>query len=774
MLDENNILTTETKPAATTATASDVLAGQDYYRNMVEAKEKGPIYDQMRNQNIAQVIDAGKNIAKNEVSAIQQYESSKYQAAQTIDKSGWSGGYALDTNKQLDYMRASIQADILSQKDLQGLGYKSALGQAIAATELQADQLALDRYRQARQDAEYTSQLTGYYIEPHIADMATQVSALSTLIAGEPAEGSSNKAKYEATLNALQKNLNDIISKKNQELKAQGADYSFGELSEDGTFISVTGIKTLAQIQRESQLRTEELQQALLEEDIEVKKIETAVKKSDLYEKLDAEGNVMLDAEDNVIYGSHSADRQAKIDELSIEDAEIGIEIKENQLRTDSYDTTTGSVIPVFNEDGTIKSYTNIAPTDPEEFAKIQAHFAKNPKEFNVFFNNTLSQLKSGMSEGADFGTYFESTFKNIDLKAIIDKYEPEGDSFSMGGVTFKKVEQEDQKVMLGETEQTLPKDSWVVIDEATGSGYCYNGTEGGSNFAFTKVTEPGGGGGDETPQPSTSSQAKGTYGTGLDKDSKNANYNTAITNDFYASPDGNTHYVTLRGTDSMAAAAVEGQLGYLYIYATKQGKDGTPTGAMNARAVETTVAAGSNDIVIKDDSTGAEIGLGRIAKVGDQFWIRQQTGWSQLGLITDQEEVILRDIAINASKVKGDAEVKESRIQGAASHTAGDTTYKVVSKEKGYEVTNNRFNGTNVNYATITLANGKWVDVRIKDAKNVTNDKQPGELFYKDETWYISKNKDKAFPIVKHTGLAEGFSADNYYAFLKKIDPTG
>jgi hypothetical protein len=193
----------------------------------------------------------------------------------------------------------------------------------------------------------------------------------------------------------------------------------------------------------------------------------------------------------------------------------------------------------------------------------------------------------------------------------------------------------------------------------------------------------------------------------------------------------------------------------------------------MNAREVQTTVAAGSNDIVIKDKSTGAEIGLGRIAKVGNQFWIRQQTGWSELGCITDQEEVILRDIAIDAEIVLGSAEVKDARIKGAASHTAGDTTYKVVSKEKGYEVTHNRFNGTTVNYVTVTLANGKWVDLRIKDAKNVTNDKQPGELFYKDGTWYISKNKNKAYPVKKHTALAEGFDVNDYHEFLKKIDPT-
>lgn len=747
MLDENNVLTTAT--SATVATATDVLAGQDYYRNMVEAKEKGPIYNQMRNQNLAQVIDAGKNIAKNEVSAIQQYESSKYQAAQTIDKSGWSGGYALDTNKQLSYMRESIQADILSQKDLQKLGYKSALGQAIAATELQADQLALDRYRQARQDAEYTSQLTGFYVEPHIADMATQVSALSTLIDGEP-EDSLNKTKYEATLNTLQKNLNDIISKKNQELKAQGADYSFGELSEDGTFISVTGIKTLAQIQRESQLRTEELQQALLEEDIEIRKVEAAIKQADLYEKLDAEGNVMLDAEDNIIYGSHSADRQAKIDELTIEDTEIGIEIKENQLKTDSYDTTTGSVIPVFNEDGTIKSYTNAVPTNDEEFQKLKTFFTDNPPEFNKFFNNTLSQLKSGMSEGEDFGTYFADTFSNTSLKAIIDKYEPEGDSFSMGGVTFKKVEQADQKVMVGETEQTLSKDSWVIIDEKTGSGYCYNSTEGGSNFSFTKVT-------DDVVTGGGSATEKNTYNTTATSHKEKAkNLDKALENAW----DGvgtDVKYATIKWENNIPIYEMTGDTSALIVpYSTDGGK--TWDNKIEAIFADH-VAIPETDWVKKD---GKEIKAGEIVKVGSDYWLKTNRAYRKLNnaSLTDSEKSALDTMANPAINSKKDIGVSKADELLSAD---GTITYKVTSKEKGYKVSDDKFNNANVNNITVTIGDN-WYDIPITDKRKVTHTYKPGTLFQSGSDYYIAgKDYNSAY------GLKAGGS-DEWNSLLAKL----
>jgi hypothetical protein len=746
------------------STAQDVLAGQDYYRNMVQAKEKESIYQQHRNQNLTQVIDAARNIAKNENMAIENYERSNYQAAQTVDKSGWSGGYALDSNRQLEYMRASIQADILSQKQLQALGYKTALASAIAATELQADQLALERYRQARQDAEYTSQLTGYYVEPHIADMATQASALQTLIDDENTSDG-DREKYENALLTIQKNLNKIVSEKNSALKKIDAGYSFGEIGKDGNVISITGIKTLAQIQREMTERTEKATAALQEYNGEIKKIELSLLESDRYEiyETDENGNKIFTG-----YGSYKKDKEEALMDLQIEELEIKNKMDRATVLEKTYNPQTGFIIPEF-KNGELTSYTNVAPTDPDKIKELKDYFANNEIAFNRFISSTISQFNNDIPDDTDFGTHYAEKFGDVDILGLIKKYTKGdlSDQYSDGHIVIKKLLAE-QEIKIGDKEGKIPKDSWVIMDKK-GFGYVLPSANNAKGFAF-KTKEAGG---DETPQPSTSSQAKGVYGTELDKDSKNANYNTAITNDFYASPDGKTHYVTLRGTDSKAAAAVKGQLGYLYIYATKRATEGSPTGAMNAREVQTTVAAGSNDIVIKDKSTGAEIGLGRIAKVGNQFWIRQQTGWSQLGLITDAEEVILRDIAIDAEKVKGSAEVKDARIKGAASHTAGDTTYKVVSKEKGYEVTHNRFNGTNVNYVTITLANGKWVDVRIKDAKDVTNDKQPGELFYKDGTWYISKNKDKAYPVKKHTALAEGFDVNDYHEFLKKIDPT-
>lgn len=756
MSDQNNILTTEETPATPATPTADVLAGQDYYRNLVNVKEKGPMYDQMRNQNIAQVIDAGRNIAKNEVNALQQYESSKYQAAQTIDKSGWSGGYALDTNKQLSYMRESIQADILSQKELQKLGYKSALGQAIAATELQADQLALDRYRQARQDAEYTSQLTGYYVEPHIADMATQVSALSTLIEGEQ-EGSPNKIKYETTLKALQSKLSEIVRTKNQELKAQGADYSFGNLDEQGNFISVTGIKTLAQIQREAQLRTEELQQALLTEDIEVKRADAAIKKADMYEKLDSEGNVMRDAEGNVIYGSHSADRQAEMDELSIRDAEIGIEIKENQLRTDSYDPTTGSVIPVFNEDGTIKSYTNAVPTTKEEFEELKKHFADNPPEFNKFFNNTLSQLKSGMSEGDDFGTYFANTFSNTNLKAIIDKYEPEGDSFSMGGVTFKKVEQDDQKVIVNEEEFTLPKDSWVVIDEATGSGYCYNNTPDGQNFAFTKVTEPGGE--DDVATGGGSATEKNSYNTSATShDEKAKNLDKALEN-AWNGVGKDVKYVTIKWENNIPIYEMTGDTSALIVpYSTDGGK--TWDNKIEAIFADR-VAIPENDWKKTD---GKEIKAGEIVKVGSDYWLKTNRAYRKLNnaSLTDSEKNALNNMASSAINSK-----KDIGVSNADGLTGADgTTYKVTSKEKGYEVSDDKFNNANVNNITVTVGD-KWYDIPITDKKKVTHTHEPGTLFQKDSAYYIAgKDHNSAY------GLKTGGSEDWNKLLPKLVKP--
>jgi hypothetical protein len=556
-------------------------------------------------------------------------------------------------------------------------------------------------------------------------------------------------------LKTLQSKLSEIVRQKNQDLKAKGADYSFGKLDEQGNFISVTGIKTLAQIQRDSQLRTEELERALLEEDIKVKKADTAIKQADLYEKRDAEGKVMTDDKGNVIYGSRSADREAKIDELSIKDAEIGIAIKEDDLRSKSYDPTTGSVIPVFNEDGTIKSYTNAVPTNEEEFQKLKTFFTDNPPEFNKFFNNTLSQLKSGMSEGEDFGTYFADTFSNINLKAIIDKYEPEGDSFSMGGVTFKKVEQADQKVMLGETEQTLPEGSWVIIDNKTGSGYCYNSTEGGTNFAFKQVTEPGGGG---VATGGGSATEKNSYNTSATSHEEKAkNLDKALENAWNGVGE-NVKYATIKWENNIPIYEMTGDTSALIVpYSTDGGK--TWDNKIEAIFADI-VAIPENDW---KKTNGNEIKAGEIVKVGSDYWLKTNRAYRKLNnnSLTDSEKAALNNMASSAINSKKDIGVSNA---DELSSVDGTIKYKVTSKEKGYKVSDDKFNGASVNKITVTVVGDKAYDIPITDKRKVTHTYEPGTLFQYDGAYYIAgKDKNSAY------GLKAG-GTDEWNKLLPKI----
>lgn len=499
--------------------ATDVISAQDYYRKKVEVENKDNIYQQYRNQNISQVIDAAKNIAKNENMAIESFERSKYQTAQTMDKSGWgtnkgsgAGGYALDSNRQLEYLRSSIQADILSQKQLQALGYKTSLASAIAATELQADQLALERYQQARQDAAENSERTGYYVEPHIADMVTQAAAMDDLIKGGTLS-EEEKVRYEKALEGIKSKLTSVIKARNAELKAQGVeDYQYGTIDENGQ-ISVLGIKTMKRILEEADLRYKEATIALQEYEGEIKRVEAEQVKLDLYEKKDADGNIIYDSDGNIIYGSRSQDQAEALNEAKIKEIEANAEsIKASTdfaratTNKKSYDASGGYVIPQISKDGKHNGYTNALPTSEEEIKALKEFYAGTPGEFKKLINYTMGAISKNAPRNEDgtykdFGAYFEQEWASSNMPIIIDKIMSDDsektfvikDSDKDSEITLTKTMKE-QTVYVGEEKIDIPAGSWTIIDKETNTGFCYiNSSTGGSDgFAFNLLSPEG------------------------------------------------------------------------------------------------------------------------------------------------------------------------------------------------------------------------------------------------------------------------------------------
>lgn len=116
--------------------------------------------------------------AQNLTSTGQQLETSlqlgEYTQQQSIDKAGWTGGYLLDQNRQAQYLKAGIQAQMFNAQELQKYGYESQLDAARLAYQLGKEQLAYQYYKDAYAQAENEAQRTGYFVAPEIRDMLTQ------------------------------------------------------------------------------------------------------------------------------------------------------------------------------------------------------------------------------------------------------------------------------------------------------------------------------------------------------------------------------------------------------------------------------------------------------------------------------------------------------------------------------------------------------------------------------------------------------------------------
>jgi hypothetical protein len=122
-----------------------------------------------------------------------QYSMSKYSTNQSIEKAGWAGGYVLDAQRQTEYLKASIQAQMYGQMELQAMGYDSQLAAARLAYDLGKQDLARQYYQDAVANQVQKAQLTGVWVSPEVNDMLTQSQAASAILAKK--EGLSDEEK---------------------------------------------------------------------------------------------------------------------------------------------------------------------------------------------------------------------------------------------------------------------------------------------------------------------------------------------------------------------------------------------------------------------------------------------------------------------------------------------------------------------------------------------------------------------------------------------------
>ena len=121
----------------------------------------------------------------------QQYQDQvamdQYSKNQSAEKAGWAGGYVLDTERQMNYLKQTIQSQMYGQMELQKYGYNTSLAAARLAYDTNRFDLALEYYNTALSRAVSEAEITGYYVSPEASEMLDQYSMASRTMNDESA-----------------------------------------------------------------------------------------------------------------------------------------------------------------------------------------------------------------------------------------------------------------------------------------------------------------------------------------------------------------------------------------------------------------------------------------------------------------------------------------------------------------------------------------------------------------------------------------------------------
>ena len=173
----------EYKPTGKDGINGDTSAGSVAAQNTQYSWDKQGT-DQAQNQYQQDLLAAKQDalanrqtIEQNALQYQQQADLMKYANNQNAEKVGWTGGYVLDQNRQMEYLKASIQAQMYGAMELQKYGYDSALAAARLSYDLNQQQFAHQYYQDAVNVAISEAQITGTYFSAETRDMMSQLSA---------------------------------------------------------------------------------------------------------------------------------------------------------------------------------------------------------------------------------------------------------------------------------------------------------------------------------------------------------------------------------------------------------------------------------------------------------------------------------------------------------------------------------------------------------------------------------------------------------------------
>lgn len=137
-------------------------------------KQANLLYNKSKASAEMEYSTKATELAASKASNQEALEMTPYSNQQTTDKLGWTGGYVLDQQKQLEVLKAGIQAQLFNQQELNKYGLESQLAAARLDADLKREELAYQYYKDAEELQINKAVTTGYYMPAEAADYLTQ------------------------------------------------------------------------------------------------------------------------------------------------------------------------------------------------------------------------------------------------------------------------------------------------------------------------------------------------------------------------------------------------------------------------------------------------------------------------------------------------------------------------------------------------------------------------------------------------------------------------
>ena len=194
---------TSTKPSkSNTGSGLTAAEGTEYSWNEKAEERAGLDYQSAVLESKSNYLANRQQIESQAQEAQNQYAMKQYSQNQSNEKAGWTGGYILDTDRQVEYLKATIQAQMYGQMELQKYGYDTSLAAARLAYDTNKYDLALEYYNTALSRAVSEAEITGYYVSPETSEMLDEYSIASRILNDETST-QEEKDRANSVLNAV-------------------------------------------------------------------------------------------------------------------------------------------------------------------------------------------------------------------------------------------------------------------------------------------------------------------------------------------------------------------------------------------------------------------------------------------------------------------------------------------------------------------------------------------------------------------------------------------